>query len=429
MSITDSKYLHKAEKSPTLRMSEMAVQAQKDGKTIYRFGFGQCPFPPPEVVVKALAENAYKCHYTSVQGEVALREAMVVFQSEVSGLSHFTVDAALVGTGSKILIFSLLSAFKRANVLIPSPAWVSYVPQAKLIGHNVVSIETDYERKWKITSETLEKALVELDDDAPAILILNYPCNPTGMSYSASELEVLAAILRKHKALVVADEIYGVLSHEGSYETIARYYPQGTIVSTALSKWCGVGGWRLGGMFFPPEEQTLCTAVIGVASETYSCASTPIQFAAIEAYKSLKAMQPHIDAENAILGIIGRWMALQLNEAGIRTHAPDGGFYLFPDFSGFKKQLAAHGITDCYQLTHTIFEECGVALLPAPDFGMPRDYMAARLAYIDFDGAAAIKLYAVHGSRLDETLLINDASCAKMKEGTMSLCGWVNKLR
>ena len=120
---------------------------------------------------------------------------------------------------------------------------------------------------WHPTAEQLEELCRE-DPRRPRILVLNYPCNPTGRTFSTEELEDLARVAREHHALILSDEIYGKLHHQDKHISIARFYPEGTIFSGGLSKWCGAGGWRLGLFVFrqrcggcrrrwPPSERRL----------------------------------------------------------------------------------------------------------------------------------------------------------------------------
>ena len=121
----------------------------------------------------------------------------------------------------------------------------------------------------------------------PGFLILNYPNNPTGVTYTRDELSDLAAVARERNLLVISDEIYAMTHFSGDHVSIATYYPEGTIISTGLSKWCGAGGWRLGIAAFPLDCAELLRFVAILASETFTSVSAPIQFAAIRAYEEL----------------------------------------------------------------------------------------------------------------------------------------------
>ena len=233
----------------------------------------------------------------------------------------------LIGPGSKELMF-ILQLVYYGDLVIPTPAWVSYAPQARIIGRNVVMLPTDAANNWQITPGQLD-ALCQEDPGKPRLLILNYPSNPTGRTYNATELEALATVARRHRIILLSDEIYGETHHHGEHLSISRWYPEGTIVSSGLSKWCGAGGWRRGTFTFPQQLRWLLQAMASVASETYTSTSAPIQYAAVRAFEGGTEIEHYLWQSRRILAALGQWIAAQLNAAGVRTLAPAGGFYLF----------------------------------------------------------------------------------------------------
>jgi aspartate aminotransferase len=116
-----------------------------------------------------------------------------------------------------------------------------------------------------------------------------------------NQLEALAAVARKYRILVVSDEIYSELHHAGSHLSLSKYYPEGTIVSGGLSKWCGAGGWRMGFWLFPPSMGWLRSSMLVMASETYTSVASPIQYAARRAFvlEYVRAIPPYPRAGNA----------------------------------------------------------------------------------------------------------------------------------
>ncbi len=374
--------------SQTLLIHEQSQQAVSGGRTVYRFGFGQSPFLPPMFVIEALKAHAHRKEYTPVAGIQPLRDAIAHFHAQADGRD---IDASqvLVAPGSKALLYAVMAAFERLEVLIPAPAWVSYGPQAALLGHRVVPVPLAYPSRWRVTPQGLEQALSGTDPNTPKLLILNYPGNPDGLSYNEEELRALAEIARRHALWVVADEIYGLLDHAGQHRSFACYYPERTMVTTGLSKWCGAGGWRLGAVILPPACEMLQQTLIGIGSEIYSCAPTPVQYAALEAYQ-WEAVQPYLQHQRRILSMIGCTVVSALQQAGLDVHVPQGGFYLLVDFRPFRESLAPHGITTSTALCEHLFAETGVALLPMSAFGMEEQYLAARLSYVDIDGASVM---------------------------------------
>ena len=172
---------------------------------------------------------------------------------------------------------------------------------------------------------------------------------------------------------MLSDEIYGVLDHRGTHRPFCRDYPEGTLTSTGLSKWCGAGGWRFGALHVPRTlGGTLMPRLLGIASETWSSVTSPVQEAACVAYERTIAQARYIARQRELLAEIGGWCARRLAEAGVRVHAPDGGFYLYVDFEPFREAFAARGVVDSPSLTRDLLERAGVALLPGTAFGAAR---------------------------------------------------------
>ncbi|MCB9933388.1 MAG: aminotransferase class I/II-fold pyridoxal phosphate-dependent enzyme [Planctomycetes bacterium] len=408
--------------SATVAINERSNALLAEGRNIYKLGLGQSPFPVPDVVVEELKANAYQKDYLPVKGLRALRDAVADYHRRGEGCAA-TGDDVLIGPGSKELMF-ILQLVYYGDLVIPAPAWVSYAPQAKIIGRNVNFLPTDAAHDWMLTAEQLDAHCNE-DPGRPRIVILNYPSNPTGRTYTAEQLQAIAAVAKKHKLVILSDEIYGELHHEGNHLSISRYYPKGTIISSGLSKWCGAGGWRLGTFTFPRELRWLLDAMASVASETYTSTSAPIQYAAVRAFKGGPEIERYLWRARKVLKALGNWMAARLNAAAIRTLAPQGGFYLFPDFSPFAELLGERGITSSWQLCDKLLGETGVAILPGSEFGRPKSELTARLAYVDFDGARAMTVLESRGEDhpLDEAFL--NTHCPNVVAATEAICGWV----
>ncbi len=380
-------HIRKSKHSQTLLINQLSLERAQKGETVFKFGFGQSPFPVPCEIQQALADATHRKEYMSVQGHKPLREAIAKFHNALEN-KNMSAEQIIVGAGSKILLYCLLAAFERAEVVLPAPSWVSYAPQARLSGHTVSWIETNFADHWKLKPEQLDRfCSSRASPDIPLVLIFNYPSNPTGQTYSTLELQALATIMRNHNVVVIADEIYSLLSYEKSYSTLDEFYPQASIVTSGLSKWCGAGGWRLGFAHIPKGlGQQYFQAVLGVASETYSCAPAPIQIAATHAYENQKSAQVFLQKQTKLLHEISHFCAKRLQQAGVKVHQAQGGFYLFLDFERFMNKLNAKGINQGEHLTHALMRDKGVALLPGNAFGMPDKSLTARLAFVDFDG-------------------------------------------
>ncbi|MCP1728582.1 aspartate aminotransferase [Natronospira proteinivora] len=373
--------------SATLAINEASRELAAAGREVYRLGLGQSPFPVPQVVTQALRDHAHEKDYLPVKGLKELRETVADYHRRAEGIDA-DADRILIGPGSKELMFIVQLTYY-GDLVIPTPSWVSYAPQAHIIGRQIRWVPTRAENDWRLMPEELDR-VCRNDPTRPRIIILNYPSNPTGDTYTLEELKELAEVARKYRVVLLSDEIYGELHHQGEHVSIARYYPEGTIISSGLSKWCGAGGWRLGTFCFPRSLRWLQDAMAVVASETFTSTSSPIQFAAIRAFQGGPEIEQYLRECRYMLSLVGRHLWRALSETGLSVTPPAGGFYLFPDFSPLRARLAERGIHDSETLCKRLLAESGVALLPGRAFGRPPEELTTRLAYVDFDGAAAL---------------------------------------
>jgi aspartate aminotransferase len=408
--------------SATLAVNERCARLRAEGRPVYRLGLGQSPFPVPLSVVEALQANAHQKDYLPVMGLPELREAVSDWLRRTQGISRGG-GTVLVGPGSKELMF-LLQLVYYGDLVIPTPSWVSYAPQARIVGRQVVWVPTSGDRGWHLTPEELDR-VCRADRGRPRIVILNYPANPTGNTYKTGELRDLARVARDHKVVLVSDEIYGELHHKGQHVSVARFYPEGTIVSGGLSKWCGAGGWRLGIFSFPPGLRWLQDAMGSVASETYTSTSAPIQHAAVRAYQGGMRIERYLWNARRILGALCRSAARVLGEAGAEVVEPRGGFYIFPDFSPLAGALAERGIRTGRDLCERLLEEAGVAVLPGAEFGRPEEELTARISCVDFDGARALAAAeeTMRDTKLGESFL--RSWCGRTLEAAERIAEWL----
>lgn len=373
--------------SATLAINEHSKRLQAEGRQVYRLGLGQSPFPVPAHVRDSLARNAHQKDYLAVKGLPALREAVVDWVKRTEGLDY-SPDNVLVGPGTKELMF-LVQLVYYGDLVIPSPSWVSYAPQARIIGRHIHWLRTRPETGLGVEPEALEE-LCASDPERPRLLILNSPSNPTGLSYSAEQLQALAEVLRKYRVLALSDEIYSGTHYTGGHVSLARYYPEGTIISNGLSKWCGAGGWRLGFFVFPQSLSWLADAMAAVASETFTSTSAPIQYAAVSALEDRPEMTSYLRHSRRILAELAGHAHRTLTAAGAMMSPAAGGFYLFPRFEAHRDGLTGRGIDNGRTFCERLLEETGVAVLPGDCFGRPGRELSLRLAIVDFDGETAL---------------------------------------
>ena len=368
--------------SPTLYIHERSKQLENEGRHVFKLGFGQSPFPVPEIVVEALKKEAHRKEYLPVQGLPELRESVSNYYNQNRGWSVRESDV-MIGPGSKELIF-LSQLVLDHHLILPNPSWVSYAPQAKLLGRKIHWVKTYVEDNYNLKALELEKACSEIK--GPKLLVLNYPNNPTGNGYSVDELKELSNVANQHNLTIISDEIYSRLQFSDAFTSIAEYYPTKTIITSGLSKWCGAGGWRLGTMLFPLELQEFKSSLIAAASETFSCVSAPIQYAAVTAYKGCQEIDHYLDQSNKILKHVSSYIIERLSKKGILCSRPVGGFYTFLSFEKFRFSLEQKGILTGRDLCSFLLNEYGIALLPGHVFGRPEEELTARLCYVDFDG-------------------------------------------
>ncbi len=413
------------ETSATLRINDECAALAAAGRKVHRMGLGQSPFPIPASVVDALRGHAHEKAYLPVKGLPELRHAVADFHRRKDGIGA-RAEGVLIGPGSKELMF-LLQLVYYGDILLPTPCWVSYGPQAKIIGRNVRLIHTTWEERWRMTADRLRAFIQgERDPYRPRLLILNYPGNPDGDTYSVAELEELAAVARAHEMILLSDEIYGQLHHAGTHVSVARFYPEGTIISSGLSKWCGAGGWRLGTLTFPESLDWLLEAMSVVASETYTSVCAPVQHAAVRAFAGGVRIERYLWHARRILAALGRECVAILTAAGVRVHLPAGAFYLFLDFSPLAEGLARRGIRDGRELCARLLAERGVAILPGEEFERPAGELTARLAYVNFDGNQA--LTASETIPLDQPLPPDFVGqwCSETIDATRKIAAWVS---
>ena len=394
--------------SATLRMNEISRDLESKGKKVFKFGFGQSPFQVPDDVVSELKNNAYQNKYLSMQGLPELREAIAKFVSLKKNYAY-KAENILIGPGTKELMFLLHILFD-GEVLLPTPSWVSYEPQAILGRNKVHWIETTREKNWFPTAENIEK-VISKNKEKNYLLFLNSPNNPSGQI--CENLKEISELVKKNNILVLSDEIYSELSFQDNFKSISNFCPEQTIISNGLSKWCGAGGWRLGHFVIPNELTKLKNSLKVLASETFSAVSAPIQYAAIAAYKNDHSL--YLNNSREILKLVGEYVYDNLKSNKVLINKPQGGFYIMPEFLDKK-------FKNSEEMCANLLNDTGVAILPGSDFGFSKDRLIARLSFTDFDGENFMDNLSKE-KKLDYSLINKFAP--KVVEGTKRLKAWV----
>ena len=334
-------------------------QSISDVPGIMKLTLGEPDFTTPNHVKEAAkaAIDANQSHYTGMAGLSTLRQAAADFVKSKYNLSYNPDNEILVTIGATEALSATLTAILEPGdtVLLPAPAYPGYEPIANLVGAEIVEIDTTA-NDFVLTPEMLEKAILEQGDNLKAVL-LNYPTNPTGVTYSREQIKDLADVLKKYDVFVISDEVYSELTYnDESHVSIAEYLPEQTILINGLSKSHAMTGWRIGLIFAP----AIFTAQL-IKSHQYlvTAAATMAQFAAIEALSVGKddALPMKVEYTKRRDYIIDKMSAL-----GFKIIKPDGAFYIFAKIPAGYEQ-------DSFKFCQDFAREKAVAFIPGVAFG------------------------------------------------------------
>lgn len=296
-------------------------------KDVISLGVGEPDFPTPWEIRKAgiLSLEAGKTRYTANRGLEQLRGEIAAWMARKYGLEYDPATEILVTVGGSEAIDGTIRAVVSPGdeVIIPQPSYVCYEPLVRMTGGIPVILETTAEYDFKVTPEMLRGAL----SDRTKLLILPYPCNPTGGIMERADLEKLADVLRETNVLVLSDEIYSELTFGGKRHVSAASVPgmrERTVVVNGFSKTFSMTGWRMGFACGPGELMKQITKIHQFA---IMCAPTTAQYAAIEALRhgddAVEAMREEYDMRR-------RLIVAGFNRLGLTCREPKGAFYAFP---------------------------------------------------------------------------------------------------
>lgn len=397
------------ELSPTLQANEMAAAARARGEYVWHMGFGQSPFPVPERLKEALASAATQKDYLPTSGLDRLKDTVKAYYEKRTGIKGDDYDV-IVSPGSKLILYALQDAVP-GDLLHCVPSWVSYAPQARMLGTNVIDVNTMLDDKgFHISAESLENAITDAKAQGlnPTKIILNSPNNPTGLKIPESTLAEIAPVIKKHDILVIWDEIYGFVDFDDNYYNITKYLPDNTVISTGLSKHLSLGGWRIGIGFIPKSISKLFPYLCQFASETWSCVAAPVQEACIEAYLEHEDIENHIVDCTRIHGYMNRYLARGLRNHNVDIPIPQGAFYSYPNFKNYKDFFASKGVHSSRDLSAYFMKEGNMLTLPGEAFGEPADNLTLRLSGVDYDGTEVLTAYQ-NGAELNDDFVLRHA--------------------
>ncbi len=294
---------------------------------VISLGVGEPDFPTPWNIrhagIRSLEQS--KTRYTSNKGLDLLRAEIANYMERKYSLKYKSADEVLVTVGGSEAIDMCIRAVVSAGdeVIIPQPSYVCYEPITRLAGGVPVIIETKAENEFKVTPEELIAKITP----RTKLLILPYPCNPTGAVMEREDLKKIADVLKNTNILVLSDEIYSELTFGGEkHVSIASIdgMKERTVAVNGFSKSFSMTGWRLG---FACGPQEIIKHITKIHQYAIMCAPTTSQFAAIEALKNsddaVNCMLEEYDARRRII-------VKGFNDLGLTCREPKGAFYAFP---------------------------------------------------------------------------------------------------
>ena len=388
--------------SATLNCQNIIKKRVNENKLVYNFGLGANPIEQPEFFIQKITQYAKNKQYTSSEGISKLNSILLNIYSR----NNYS-NKVLVGNGLKELIFIIQSAFD-GKIFHITPSWISYKEQIVLLGKekDLVEIETNMENNYRVDLKLLEQKFEE-NKDYDKLLIYNNPNNPTGLIYSDEDTENISKLLRKYNCVVFADEIYMNLTYHRKIKSISEYIPDLTIIGSSVSKDLGCGGYRLGWLVFPKEQNTLFNKCNSYCSSVYSCASVPIQYATYEMLKNEELFNNHCELSIKIFKHISGEICNILCQSKLKFIRPNSSWYIFLNFSEYKTELLNKGIHNSYELSQLLINEIGIISVPGQNFNT--NELCLRFSLIDF------KIVDMNN------LLIEDIDITKMKEGIFEL--------
>ena len=367
--------------SATLAMSQKSNELKAQGVDVINLSVGEPDFETPahikEAAKRAIDENY--TFYTPVPGYMSLRKAVSEKLLKENGVSY-APEQIVVSNGAKQALCNVILATINPGdeVIIPMPAWVSYVEMVKLAGGKTVEIHADIKQEFKITPEQLEAAITP----ATRMILICSPSNPTGSIYSREELEALVKVLAKYPdIMVLADEIYEHINFTGSFTSMASFpvIADRTVIINGVSKAYAMTGWRIG---YCAAPQWLAKAVTKLQGQYTSNASSIAQKAAEAAYtgsqECIAEMNKAFERRRDLV------VKLASEIPGLKVNRPQGAFYLFPEVSAYLGKTTPDGkkIETSGDLAMYLLESGHVATVDGGAFGM-EGYI--RLSYATSD--------------------------------------------
>lgn len=319
---------------------------------------GEPDFNTPDHVKQAAIQSIEnnESHYTNSRGTEGLRKAASKFLKDKYNVNYDPETQILVTTGATEGIFSSLTAMLNPGdtVIIPTPIFPQYIPVAILNGAKPIFLDTS-DNGFILSPEKLQ-ATIEANKDTVKAVVLNFPSNPTGVTYNREELQALADVLKQYDIFVLSDEIYSELTYGERHVSMGELLPEQTVLLNGVSKSHAMTGWRIGLVCGPVD---VISEIGKVHQFAITSATANAQAAAEEAFKNGPddgvAMRKIYQQRRDLL-LAG------LKEAGFECANPKGAFYLFAKIPA---NLNQDSVAFCYELA----KEAKVAVIPGASFG------------------------------------------------------------
>jgi aspartate aminotransferase len=370
--------LDRISSSQTIAVRQKVAAMKREGRDVLGVSAGEPDFDTPQHVKDAAirAIDAGETKYTDVAGTPALRRAVADRFRSDCGIDY-RADEIIIGTGAKQVLFNAMLATLNDGdeAIIPTPCWVSYPDIVAVAGGRPVFVPCSHNHAFRLRGEDLEAAITP----RTRWFILNNPCNPTGVAYSAADLRPLCDVLLRHPDVwVMTDDIYAKLSFEEKPATIVQVEPRlkdRTVTLSGCSKSYAMTGWRIG---FAGAPAPLVKAMDKLQSQSTSNPSSISQAAAHAALTG---------PEDFITGMVGvfrtrRDMLVEMLNAapGITCRKPEATFYVFPSIAGCLGRTTRRGvrITDDLAFVTALLDEEGVAAVHGTVFMCPDHF---RMSY------------------------------------------------
>ncbi len=367
-----SKLARELKPSATLAITAKAKEMKSQGIDVIGFGAGEPDFDTPENIkefAKRSIDNGFT-KYTAASGIDELKNAIISRIKEDYNVEYEKKEI-FVGSGAKHVLYNLFQVLLDLNdeVIIPAPYWVSYPEQVRIAGGKPVILSTDQSNGFKVKPSEIQNVIT----DKTKILVLNYPSNPTGVTFTKEELIEIANLAEKNDLIVISDEIYDKTLYSETKHTsfvqINDSIKNRTILVNGVSKTYSMTGWRIG---YAAGNKNVLAAMNNLAGQSTSNPTSIAQKASVEAFSG-----PQDKVNEMVVEFKKRrdFICKELNNInGISCLVPDGAFYVFPDISYyFGKEYKNGKIENSVDFADFLLNEAKVAVVPGIEFGSDKN--------------------------------------------------------